>query len=79
MEFVDRPEYTLEGATMRIDFKSSTEFKNYTRRAMPIRATRLVAFTVGTVTDTKITCVALFNQTEPLIVDESIIDMVLSC
>lgn len=74
----ERPQYELKDKILEIKFPSHSHFCDYTRRALAIRATRLVAFAVTEILTNKVTCRALFNQTEPLVMDESIIDAVLS-
>lgn len=74
MEMPDRPEYELKEKTLTIMFDSCDKFRNFVRRALAVRASRLIAFGVIEITDTRITCGALFNQTEPLSVDATAIE-----
>ena len=62
-EFENRPPYTLDGTLMTVSFTSSSEFTDFTRRAFRVIVSRLVAFTVDTVTEKVVTCKALFNHT----------------
>ena len=71
--FADRPQYDLTDKVLSIKFPSTDAFKAYTRRAFTVTASRLVAFRVHEVTDTKISCRALFNQTEALPIDGAVI------
>ena len=78
MELPDRPEHELVEKTLTVKFKTCTEFRDFVRRALAVRASRLIAFGITEITETKITCGALLNQTEPLVIDESIIESLLS-
>ena len=62
---------------LSIKFSSVDAFKTYTRRAFAVTASRLVAFRVHEVADTKVSCRALFNQTEALPLDGTVIATIL--
>ena len=62
----ERPEYTLKEAVLTVNFKTVEEFQNYTRRALAVHASRLVAFVVVGQTENEVRCRALFNQTPTL-------------
>ena len=75
--FEDRPLHALEGNVLTLKFKTTEEFRTYTRRALAITASRMIAFTVDEVQEQSVKCRALFNHTAPLQIDDSIIDMIL--
>ena len=77
MEMPDRPEHELVEKTLTVKFNTCAEFRDFVRRALAVRASRLIAFGIIEVTGKKITCGALFNQTEPLTIDESVIESLL--
>lgn len=77
MEMPDRPEYELVEKTLTVKFKACNEFRDFVRRALAIRASRLIAFGIDEIEETKITCGALFNQTKPLAIDESVVESLL--
>ena len=72
--FENRPDYTLDGTLMTVNFASSNDFSDYVRRAFRVVVSRLVAFTVDSVAPNSVTCRALFNHTPILEVIATITD-----
>lgn len=78
MELPDRPEHELTEKTLLVKFESLDQFRAFTRRAFAIRASRMIAFGVTEITENKITCGALFNETESVGIAESVLDEMFS-
>ena len=74
----DRPEYTLEGTTLTLKFKNADEFRNYTRRALAVVASRLVAFVVVEQNDKEVRCRSLFNQTQSLDIGDAVAELMMN-
>ena len=73
----DRPEYEFTDSVLKINFKSTVEFKEYVRRAFAVVASRQVAFAVVEIQSGFVKCRALFNHTSKLECDDAIIDLIL--
>ena len=54
MEMPDRPEYELVEKTLTVKFKTCDEFRNFVRRALAIRASRLIAFGIEEIEETNL-------------------------
>ena len=73
-EFPERPSHTLDGTLLTVHFESGVQFTDYTRRAFRVKASRLVAFIVDGMTETRVACRCIFNHTPILRVVGTIID-----
>ena len=76
--FADRPSYDLTEKILTLKFSDADAFKAYTRRAFTVTASRLVAFKVHDIKETSVICCSLFNQTEPMPLDGSMIATILN-
>ena len=78
MSFVERPNHVLDGTVLSISFSTEDEFRNYTRRAFAVCASRLVAFAAVEIQEKTVKCKALFNHTPSLQIDEAVITAILA-
>ena len=62
-EIQERPDHTLNGKILTLNFKTSHEFQSYVRRAFFTEGTRLVTFGVLEKSQKHVVCHAIVNLT----------------